>query len=100
MAVLTFDAEDETTWWWLLVLVGLDPMVAVVCTECGHVWPTGCHLTEGLAHLDVCPAITADVVQLDTERICSNCGDDLATEGYPWCTERLERDGDPPAGAW
>lgn len=26
------------------------------CEDCGHVWPTGLHLTEGLAHLDECPA--------------------------------------------
>lgn len=34
------------------------PQGAVNCEDCGHVWPTGCHLTEGLAHLDACPGNT------------------------------------------
>lgn len=25
------------------------------------------------------------------EPICENCGDDLATEGYDWCTECMEQ---------
>lgn len=51
--VLTFDPDDERTYVWLLVLLGVDPEIAKVCGECGHVWPDGCHLTEALAHLDV-----------------------------------------------
>lgn len=27
-----------------------------------------------------------------TEAICENCGNDLATEGYRWCSECIEFD--------
>lgn len=48
---LRFDAEDPDTWLWLVLLLGGTERAAI-CGECGFVWPTGCHLTEGLAHLD------------------------------------------------
>lgn len=51
---LEFDPDDETTWGWLLVLMGVDPWQATICGDCGLVWPTGCHLTEALAHSDAC----------------------------------------------
>lgn len=74
-AELVFDAEDERTWQWLLTLLGLDPWQAVICTECGYVWPTGCHLTEGLAHLE-------SAEHLDAMAVCGPCGHPVQ-EGHP-----------------
>ena len=94
-----FDAEDERTWQWLLALLGLEyPYRATICAECGWVWPTGCHLTEGLAHLDS-PEHAEGVRELEDQRlragpehggICEECGDDDSMPPYRYCTGCLE----------